>query len=69
MKCSSYEVIFSQPMKVRLKTSNLPDDVIEDIFTEEELEKVVSGERGDQKNNLTEYLAEKIIVKTPGWDQ
>ena len=30
------------------KTSNLPDDVIEDIFTEEELAKVVSGENGDE---------------------
>ena len=37
IKCSSYEAMFGQPMKVGLKTSNLPDDVIDDIFTEEEL--------------------------------
>ena len=37
IKCSPYEPMFGQPMKVGLKTSNLPDDVIDDIFTEEEL--------------------------------
>ena len=48
IKCSPYEAMFGQPMKVGLKTSNLLDDAIEDIFTEEELEKVVSGEYGDE---------------------
>ena len=32
IKCSPYEAMFGQPMKVRLKTSNLPDDAIDDIF-------------------------------------
>ena len=47
------------------KTSNLPDDVIEDIFTEEELAKVVSGENGDEQNNFTEDPVEEIHVEIP----
>ena len=35
IKCSPYEAMFGQPMKVGLKTSNLPDDAINDIFAEE----------------------------------
>ena len=42
IKCSPYEAMFGQPMKCGLKTSNLPDDVINDISTEEELEKLIS---------------------------
>ena len=64
IKCSPYEVIFGQPIKVGLQTSNLPDDEIEDIFTEEELEKVVSGEHEDKQNNLTEDSVEEIHVET-----
>lgn len=41
IKCSPYEAMFGQPMKCGLKTSNLPDDVIEDISTEEELEALI----------------------------
>ena len=57
--------MFGQPMKIGLKTSNLPNDTIEDIFTETELEKVVSGEHGDEQNNLTEDPVEEIHVETP----
>ena len=64
-KCSPYEAMFGQPMKDGLKTSNLPDDPIEDIFIEEELEKVVSGEHGGEQNNLTQDPVEEINVKTP----
>ena len=45
--------MFSQPMKVGLKASNLPDDTIDDIFAEE-LEKIISGQDGDEQNDLTE---------------
>ena len=38
--------MFGQPVKVGLKTSNLPDDVTDDIFGEEELEKINSGQDG-----------------------
>ena len=65
IKCSPYEAMFGQPMKVGLKISNLPDDATEDIFTEEELEKVVSGEHGDEQNNLTEDPVEEIHAETP----
>ena len=41
-------------MKVGLKTSNLPDDAIDDVFTEEELEKIISGQDGDEQNDPTE---------------
>ena len=52
-------------MKVGLKKSNLPDDAIEDIFTEEEQEKVVSREHGDEQNNLNEDPVEEIHVENP----
>ena len=53
-KCLPYEVMFGQPMKVVLKTSNLPDNEIDDIFAEEELEKIISGQDGDEQNDPTE---------------
>ena len=42
-------------MKIGLKTSNLPDDAIDDIFAEE-LEKIISGQDGDKQNDPTEDL-------------
>ena len=48
IKYSPYEAMFDQPMKVGLKTSNLPDDVIDNIFAEEDLEKIVSDQDGDE---------------------
>ena len=54
IKCSPYEAMFGQPMKVGLKTSNLLDHAIEDIFTEEKLQKAVSGKHGNEQNKLTE---------------
>ena len=46
--------MFGQPMKVGLKTTNLPDDAIDQIFVEEELEKIISGQDGDEQNDPTE---------------
>ena len=46
--------MFGQPKKVGLKTSNLPDDATDDIFAEEELEKIISGQDGDEQNDPTE---------------
>ena len=46
--------MFSQPRKLGLKTSNLPDDAIDDIFAEEELEKIISGQEGDEQNDPME---------------
>ena len=48
IKCSPYEAMFVQPMKVGLKSSNLPDHAIDDIFAEEELEKIISGQDADE---------------------
>ena len=48
IKCTPYEEMFGQPMKVGLKTSNLPDETIDDIRTEEELkENIDSIEHGN----------------------
>ena len=54
IKCSPYEAMFGRPTKVGLKTSNLPDDAIDDIFTEEVLEKIIFGQDGDEQNDPTE---------------
>ena len=54
IKCLPYEAMFGQPVKVGLKTLNLPDDAIDDIFAEEELEKIISGQDGDEQNDPTE---------------
>ena len=54
IKCSPYEAMFGQPMKTGLKTSNLPGDATDDIFAEEELEKIISGQGGDEQNDPTE---------------
>ena len=54
IKCSPYEAMFGKPMKVGLKTSNLPADAIDDIFAEKELEKIISGQDGDERNDPTE---------------
>ena len=48
--------MFGQPMKVGLKTSNLPDDATDDIFAEEDLEKMISGQDGDEQNDPIEDL-------------
>ena len=49
-----YEAILGQPIKVGLKTSHLPDDAIDDIFAEEKLEKIISGQDGNEQNDPTE---------------
>ena len=49
--------MFGQPVKVALKTS----DAIEDIFTEEELQRVVSGKHGEEQVNPVK----EIHVGTP----
>ena len=54
IKCLPYEAMFGQPMKVGLKTLNLPDDAIDDIFAEKELEKIISGQDRVEKNDPTE---------------
>ena len=46
--------MFGQPMKVGLKTSNLPDDAIDDIFVEEELERIIFGQDGEEQNDPME---------------
>ena len=53
IKCSSFEAISVQPMKIGLNITNLPDDAI-DIFAKEELKKIISGQDGDEQNDPTE---------------
>ena len=57
--------MFGQPVRVGLKISNLRDKAIEDIFTKGELEKIISGEQGDEQNNLAKDPAEKIHLEIP----
>ena len=59
--------MFGQSVKVGLKTSNLRDYTIEDIFTKGELEKIISGEQGDEQNNLTKDPAERIHLEIQNW--
>ena len=54
IKCSPYEAMFGQPMKVGSKISNVPDDAIDDIFAEEEFDKIIPGQDGDEQNDPTE---------------
>ena len=41
IKCSPYEAMFGQPMKVGLKTSNFPDNLVSTLNSEEELEALI----------------------------
>ena len=43
LKCSPYEAMFGQPMKVGLKTSNLPDEAVESLQTEEDLDILINS--------------------------
>ena len=43
IKCSPYEAMFGQPMRVGLKSSNLPDDAIANLMSEEDLERVIAS--------------------------
>ena len=45
--------MFERLKKVGLKTSNHPDDAIDDIFAEEEFEKIISGQDADEQNDPT----------------
>ena len=41
-------------MNAGLKTSNLPDEAMDDIFAQEELEKIISCQDGYEQNDPTE---------------
>ena len=43
LKCSPYEAMFGQPMKVGLKTSNPPDEAVESLQTEEDLDILINS--------------------------
>ena len=54
IKCSPYEAMVGQPIKFGLKTSSLHDDAIDDIFAEEELERIICNQDEDKQNDPTE---------------
>ena len=69
------EAMFGQPMKVGLKTSNLPDDAIDYVSAEEELVKIISGQDGDEQNDPTEDLTVEendfqilLMLKSQYWN-
>ena len=43
IKCSPYEAMFGQPMRVGLKSSSLPYDAIANLMSEEDLERVIAS--------------------------
>ena len=43
IKCSPYKAMFDQPMRVGLESSNLPDDAIANLMSEEDLERVIAS--------------------------
>ena len=54
IKCLPNEAMFRQPVKAGLKTSNLPDEAMDDIFAQEELEKIIPCQDGYEQNDPTE---------------
>ena len=62
IKCSPYKAMFGQPMKVGLMTSNLSDDAIDDIFAEEESEKIISGQEGVNRMIIRKILPTRKMI-------
>ena len=46
--------MFGHSMKMGLKTSNLPDETISDIETEQELEKIISVMHDESETTMQE---------------
>lgn len=49
IKRSPYEALFGCKARVGLSTSSLPDDVLQDVETEEELEKIIESVQTTQQ--------------------
>ena len=51
IRCAPYEAMFGQPMKCGLKTSNLPDELVRKLRTEEELESLINTVNSQNAND------------------
>ena len=60
LKCSPHEITFAQSMKVGLKTSNLPDETINDIQTEEELEEIISATNDENETTMQQQQSNNV---------
>lgn len=80
IKCSPYEAMFGVSAKIDLKTSSLPDDVLENISTKEDLEELVEqieenhtgldsveheAEVDESNELLLEQIVEQLSVNEP----
>ena len=45
LKCSPYEVMFGQCMKIGLKTSNIPTEILPGLISEEDLDNAISNQQ------------------------
>ena len=57
--------MFGQPIKIGLKTSNLPDETIDDIRTEKELEGIINSIQQGNVNNCIQQWRMTREVKGP----
>ena len=66
LKCSPYEVTFGQCMKIGLKTSNIPTEILHGLISEEDLDAAMSNQQ--QHDKLFEILEhqdeEQIEIQT-----
>ena len=68
IKCSPYEAMFGHPMKAGLKISNLPDNLVTNLNTEEELEVLISSissstnQAGESDNEVREDERDEDVV-------
>ena len=50
LKCSPYEAMFGQRMKIGLKTSNTPVDVMRALYSEEDLAEVINSTQSERQD-------------------
>ncbi len=62
IKRTPYEALFGCKPKVGLSTSFLPKDVLKDINTEEQLEKVIESVQTMEKDETNQIMQEKEHV-------
>ncbi|KFD62035.1 hypothetical protein M514_25754 [Trichuris suis] len=73
IKRTPYEALFGCKAKVGLATSSLPQDVLQDIQTEEELEEIIESvqtiprEERDSPLQETDSIAQEKKNETVGW--
>ena len=62
LKCSPYEVMFGQCMKIGLKTSNIPTEILPGLISEENLDVAMSNQQ--QQDNSFDILEHQYEERT-----